>query len=101
MLRVKKDKEKTFIKNSLKYREYQPPVIHLEFLSNEEFEIAWQIVNAFEGSGVAFACVMQNAINENELNLHTYGIMTELEEQSIYAEIRKMPELKEYTITLN
>ena len=63
-----KHKEK-FIKKSLRYREYTPPIIHLEFLSDEEFNIALQIVGAFEGACVAFATVTNNDKQESVLNV--------------------------------
>lgn len=89
------------IRKIYKYRDYKPPVLHLEFLTDEEFDIAWQIVTAFETAGVAFACVLPNALNKDVLNLHTYGLISKAEEQNIYNEIIALDELKDYLITLN
>lgn len=91
--------EKHYLKNMLKYREYTPPVIHLEFLSEDDFNVAWQLVEAFEGAGVAFAVLTQTG--KKELTLSTYGIMTDTETLEMYRELRLMDAYKGYSIVLD
>lgn len=88
-----------FIKNALKFREYQPPVIHLEFLSKNELNLAMQIIDSFEGAGVAFGAVYKHG--KKTLALHLYGLMSEKEKSDILDELRSMSALAEYKIIVD
>ena len=90
---------KSMVKNVLKFREYTPPVIHLEFLCTNDLNVAKQLVKAFENAGVAFAVLTQTG--KKELTLSTYGIMTYTERLDIYRELRLMDAYKEYSILLD
>jgi hypothetical protein len=83
-----------------KHPNYTAPVIHLEFLENDdELAIAMQIVDTLEYSGIAFAVVFYNEITD-EINLHCYS-MSRNESKEIYREVRKIKALKGYRIKLN
>lgn len=92
---------KKTIRKILKNREYTPPILHLEFLNENDLDIAWQIIQAFEGSCVAFVCVLRNELNDREINIHTYGIMSKKEKKNIYKELSTLNEYEGYTVTFD
>jgi hypothetical protein len=83
-------KQKEFIKNCLKYREFTVPVFHLEQLNERDFGIAWQMVNTLDESCMPFVCVLKNGNNEKELNVHFYGLISKHERNEIMQEIIEM-----------
>lgn len=87
---MSKLQEIEFIKKAMKYREYTPPVLHLEMLNGRGFDIAFQIVRIFEEAGVAFACILRNEIRTDELNIHIYGFISKKEKKQIFAEVKEM-----------
>lgn len=87
---MSKLRENAFIKKVIKYREYAPPVLHLEMLNERELDIAFQIVKIFEEAGVAFACILRNEIRKDELNIHIYGFISKKEKKQIFAEVKEM-----------
>jgi hypothetical protein len=83
-----------------KHDDYASPVIHLECLENDnELSIAMQILGTFEGAGVSFGAVFYNVMTD-EINVHTYN-MGKRESMEIYREVKQMPMLQDYNITLN
>jgi hypothetical protein len=58
-----------------------------------------QILDILEYSGVAFGAVFYNDVTD-EINVHTYN-MSKRESMEIYREVKQMPMLQDYNITLN
>lgn len=63
------------------------PIIHCETLNKNELGIAMQIISAFETYGYSFACVFQNLGNPKQLNLHSFGAVSNRELKQIASEI--------------
>lgn len=82
--------------NILKWRDYTPPVLHLEFLEADEAEMLWQVISAFEGAGVAFV-VVEKGRYKKELLVRVFGIISKQEKKAISHELREIEALKKYS----
>ena len=77
-------------------KDFLAPVLHLEFLKNEELYIAWQVLNSFDVAEVPFCAITRE--RKDLLQLNIFNAVPDEEVEAILDELANIEELDGYKI---
>ena len=75
-------------------KNFLAPVLHLEFLKNEELYIAWQILNSFDIAEVPFVAITRE--RADLLLVNVFNSVSDGEVETILEELAEIEELDGY-----
>ena len=76
--------------------DFLAPVLHLEFLADEELFVAWQILNSFDIAEVPFCALVKK--RKDLLQLNVFNSVPDDEIETILNELANIEELDGYKI---
>ena len=77
-------------------KDYLAPVLHLEFLKNEELYIAWQVLDSFDIAEVPFCAITRERADLLQLNI--FNAVPDEEVEAILDELANIEALDGYKI---